>query len=154
MPAETKPASKEEDDDSMEGAEVPAKVNGVSKDTSARLDGLAQERNALRTEVGDLRRSLEALQAKHKEEISGIKEQLEETQAGKEDAESKYEDLRERVTTIRTTLGERLKEYSVCTCCVHASLKYMLILVIGRDSRAKDRDRISPIAKHRPQIDQ
>jgi chromosome segregation ATPase len=91
------------------------KVNGVSKDTSERLDALAKERDALREEVAGLRKSLEALTAKHEEDVAGVREQLEETQAGKEEAESKYEDLRERVTTIRTTLGERLKEYSVWT---------------------------------------
>jgi DNA repair exonuclease SbcCD ATPase subunit len=88
-------------------------VNGVGGDATERLDALAKERDALRSEVSELRKSLEALTTKHEEEVNGLREQLEETQSGKEDAESKYEDLRERVTTIRSTLGERLKEYSV-----------------------------------------
>ena len=114
-PADTAPNTKDEDSDAAQAVDLPVKVNGVAKDTSDRLDALAKERDALREEVLELRKSLEAITAKHEEDVSGIKEQLEETQAGKEEAESKYEDLRERVTTIRTTLGERLKEYSVWT---------------------------------------
>lgn len=87
------------------------KSNGV--EASERLDALARERDTLLEQVSGLRRSLEALQEKHAVEIGDIRVQLEKTQSGKEAAESKYEDLRDRVTTIRNTLGERLKEYSV-----------------------------------------
>ncbi|KIV99276.1 uncharacterized protein PV09_09044 [Verruconis gallopava] len=111
-PGEPEVSAKEDSKSHAGGVESSAQVNGVGKDTSERLAALAKERDALREEVSELRKSLEALTAKHEEEVREIKEQLEETQSGREEAESKYEDLRERVTTIRTTLGERLKEYS------------------------------------------
>ncbi|TID15705.1 Ubiquitin conjugation factor [Venturia nashicola] len=92
------------------------KTNGVkmdsSTDTSERLDALARERDALRTEVSELRQSLEAVRSKHEEEVGGLQEQLEETQTGKEHAETQYQELLGRVTTIRTQLGERLKAYA------------------------------------------
>jgi DNA repair exonuclease SbcCD ATPase subunit len=111
--AEAAAVANKDEADTVEMIKSPATVNGVGKDTSERLDALAKERDALREEVSELRKSLEALKAKHEEEACGIREQLDETRSGKEEAESKYEDLRERVTTIRSTLGERLKEYSV-----------------------------------------
>lgn len=96
----------------------PVKTNGVKMDsptdTSERLDVLARERDAFRTEVSELRQSLEAVRSKHDEEVSGLQEQLEETQSGKEHAETQYQELLGRVTTIRTQLGERLKAYAVC----------------------------------------
>lgn len=96
----------------------PVKTNGIkmdgSTDPSERLDALARERDALRTEVSELRQSLETVRSKHDEEVSGLQEQLEETQSGKEHAETQYQELLGRVTTIRTQLGERLKAYAVC----------------------------------------
>lgn len=97
----------------------PGKTNGVkmntTTDTSERLDALARERDALRAEVSELRQSLEAMQSKHDEDVSGLQEQLEETQSGKEHAETQYQELLGRVTTIRAQLGERLKADAVCT---------------------------------------
>ena len=97
---------------------TPGKTNGVkmdtsSTDTSERFDVLARERDALRAEVSELRQSLEAIRSKHDEDISGLQEQLEETQSGKEHAETQYQELLGRVTTIRAQLGERLKADAV-----------------------------------------
>jgi len=83
------------------------------EDTSERLDALARERDALRVEVSELRQSLEAIRSKHDEDVSGLQEQLEETQSGKEHAETQYQELLGRVTTIRAQLGERLKSDAV-----------------------------------------
>jgi uncharacterized coiled-coil DUF342 family protein len=95
-----------------------SKTNGVkmdnNTDTSERLDALARERDALRAEVSELRQSLEAVQSKHNEDVSGLQEQLEETQSEKEHAETQYQELLGRVTTIRAQLGERLKSDAVC----------------------------------------
>lgn len=143
-PVEPTSNAKDEDNNAAEGADLPVKVNGAAKDTSERLDALAKERDALREEVSGLRKSLEALTAKHEEDISGIKEQLEETQSGKEEAESKYEDLRERVTTIRTTLGERLKEYSVWILRhTHASIALLTFALRQRSPNSGRRSRTS-----------
>jgi chromosome segregation ATPase len=92
-------------------------TNGVSAnngaDTTDRLEALARERDALRTEVSELRKSLEAIQSKHEEEITGLQEELEESNTGKEKAETQYQELLGRVNTIRSQLGERLKSDAV-----------------------------------------
>ncbi|KAF2770102.1 hypothetical protein EJ03DRAFT_311134 [Teratosphaeria nubilosa] len=81
----------------------------ASSDATARLDALQQERDSLRDEVTKLRQSLESLQQKHEEEVSGVKEELEQTQQGKDHAETQYKNLLGKVNTIRAQLGERLK---------------------------------------------
>jgi uncharacterized coiled-coil DUF342 family protein len=95
----------------------PDKTNGVKMsdptDASARLDALARERDALRAEVSELRQSLEAIRSKHDEDVGALQEQLEETQSGKEHAETQYQELLGRVTQIRAQLGERLKADAV-----------------------------------------
>ena len=96
---------------------------------------MSQEREALRAEVEQLRKSLEDIQEKHtsevstiqtrhageisslreshSEEITTLKDELTtklgEAIAAKEHSERKHMDLVERVNTIRTSLGERLK---------------------------------------------
>jgi chromosome segregation ATPase len=95
----------EEDDDGDDSDAGPA----GDSETSARLDALQQERDNLRAEVSELRKSLEGLREKHSEELSGVKEELEQTQEGKEQAESQYKTLLGKVNTIRSQLGERLK---------------------------------------------
>lgn len=95
----------------------PVKSNGVqsanSADTSERLDALARERDALRTEVSELRKSLEAIQTKHEDEVSDLQDQLEDSNSGKVHAENQYQELLGRVNTIKSQLGERLKSYAV-----------------------------------------
>lgn len=78
-------------------------------DTTARLDAMQQERDKLRAEVTELRQSLEQLQAKHSEDVAGVQKELEESQQGKEHAETQYRNLLGKVNTIRSQLGERLK---------------------------------------------
>lgn len=77
--------------------------------TAARLDAMQQERDSLREEVTQLRKSLESLQEKHSDEVSGVREELEQSQQGKEHAETQYRNLLGKVSTIRSQLGERLK---------------------------------------------
>lgn len=77
-------------------------------DTTARLDAMQKERDSLRAEVTELRKSLESLQEQH-DEVSGVKEELEQTQQAKEHAETQYRNLLTKVNTIRSQLGERLK---------------------------------------------
>merc|ERR1719487_3163984 len=54
-------------------------------------------------------RHLEDLQRQHTEEVSGVKEELEQTQQSREHAETQYRNLLGKVNTIRSQLGERLK---------------------------------------------
>ena len=97
-----------------------------AKDIDAKLEALAKEREALRDEVAELRKSLESLQEKHDEEISDIRGQLEETQGEKEHAETQYRTLLGKVNTIKTQLGERLKADAVC---VHLLSQRTLLLI-------------------------
>ncbi|KAH9881462.1 hypothetical protein IAQ61_000187 [Plenodomus lingam] len=93
-------------------------------DTSARLDAIAKERDALRLEVTELRKCLESIQSKHQgaasknveeieskheEEIKALREELDEANEGKEHFETQYKNLLGRVNTIKTSLGDRLK---------------------------------------------
>ena len=84
-------------------------VPSAATDATARLDAMQQERDNLRAEVTQLRQSLESLQARHDEELSTTKEELEQSTSGKEKAELQYRNLLDRVNQIRSSLGERLK---------------------------------------------
>ncbi|KAK1816781.1 hypothetical protein LTR12_008822 [Friedmanniomyces endolithicus] len=92
-----------EPDESLEPQAVPP-------ETAARLDAMQQERDSLRDEVTKLRQSLELLTAQHKDEVVGVKEELEQSQQAKEHAEAQYRSLLGKVSTIRSQLGERLKQ--------------------------------------------
>jgi chromosome segregation ATPase len=108
-------AARSADDDAGEDAEDDDDADDSDagqageSETSARLDALQQERDNLRAQVSELRKSLEGLREKHDEELSGVKEELEQTQESKEQAESQYKTLLGKVNTIRSQLGERLK---------------------------------------------
>ncbi|KAL1597449.1 hypothetical protein SLS59_007479 [Nothophoma quercina] len=90
-------------------------------ETTARLDAIAKERDALRQEVTQLRKSLESIQSqhegqttegaqsKHEEEVQALREELEEANEGKEHFETQYNNLLGRVNTIKTSLGNRMK---------------------------------------------
>lgn len=111
----------EDDDDERKAA---ATVNGVYEEglkeeagkpdnTEQRLEAASREREQLREEVTELRRSLESIQQKHDEELAGVSNQLEQSQSGKAQAESRYQKLLGQVNTIKTQLGERLKSDAV-----------------------------------------
>ncbi|KAL8992450.1 MAG: hypothetical protein Q9188_007582 [Gyalolechia gomerana] len=87
--------------------------NSISKSSSdsteARLEALAQERETLKEQVVELRRSLEKIQEKHDEDMNIIRSQLDQRTGEKEQAETQYRNLLGKVNTIRSQLGERLK---------------------------------------------
>lgn len=83
--------------------------DAAESDTSARLEAMAKDRDNLRAEVAELRKSLETVQGKHAEELSELQEERNEAQTAKENAESQYRTLLGKVNTIRSQLGERLK---------------------------------------------
>ncbi|GAB7344932.1 hypothetical protein MBLNU457_3366t1 [Dothideomycetes sp. NU457] len=87
----------------------PAQSAQEDSDTIARLDAMAKERDSLQAEVAELRKSLQDIQSKHEEELSNVREEVDEIQAGKERAEEQYRTLLGKVNTIRSQLGERLK---------------------------------------------
>lgn len=90
--------------------ERPQRLAGDSSaDPTVRLEAMQQERDSLRDEVTKLRQSLENLQLKHTEELSSVREKVEQAQRSKEHAETQYQNLLGRVNTIRSQLGERLK---------------------------------------------
>lgn len=90
-------------------------VSSEQPSTDGRLEALAREREALKAEVIELRKSLESIQERHEHDITELQEQLEESQTGKEQADTQYRDLLGRVNTIRSQLGERLKSDAVST---------------------------------------
>ncbi|KAF1849676.1 uncharacterized protein K460DRAFT_1879 [Cucurbitaria berberidis CBS 394.84] len=130
------------DDDDLPHSPTIIQTNGLSpsppspSDTSARLDAIAKERDALRQEVTGLRKSLENIQSKHEaaargddvsskyeEEIRTLRDELDEANEGKDHFETQYKNLLGRVNTIKTSLGDRLKADAVSSprrmaCCV------------------------------------
>lgn len=85
-------------------------MDGQSDDADPRL---AREKQALREEVAELRKSIEGMHGKHEDELGELKGHLEETQGEKEHAETQYRTLLGKVNTIRSQLGERLKADAV-----------------------------------------
>ncbi|KAL6895157.1 hypothetical protein GGI43DRAFT_386279 [Trichoderma evansii] len=78
-------------------------------DTSAKLEAMGKEREALRVEVEQLRKQLESIQENHQTEISQLQTELEDSNAARETAEEQYQTLLGRVEKIKETLSDRLK---------------------------------------------
>ncbi|KAI0552749.1 hypothetical protein F4679DRAFT_49553 [Xylaria curta] len=77
-------------------------------DTTARLDAMTKEREALKVEVEELRKQLESIQTAHTQETTQLKSDLEEVEAAKEQVEEQYQTLVERVEKIKESVGNRL----------------------------------------------
>ncbi|KAJ6089343.1 hypothetical protein N7467_004559 [Penicillium canescens] len=75
-----------------------------------RFDALVRDRDSLRAEVADMRKSLEEIQFKHTADMEALQEKLDDAETKKEHAETQFQKLMERVNTIKSQLGERLKE--------------------------------------------
>ncbi|KAJ4127184.1 hypothetical protein NW768_008811 [Fusarium equiseti] len=93
---------------------TPPPVDGEKEktnnsDTSAKLEAMSQEREALRAEVEQLRKQLETIQETHSNEVTQLKSDLEESNAAKENAEEEYQTLLGRVEKIKQTLSDRFK---------------------------------------------
>lgn len=115
-PAQNGAQRSQDEPDDLRIAQDSSKVEAFSSqnptddaDATSRLDAMQQERDNLRAEVTQLRESLEKLQTKHSEEVSGVQQELERSQEEKEEAETQYRNLLSKVNTIRSQLGERLK---------------------------------------------
>lgn len=70
---------------------------------------MTEERDALRTEVEQLRRQLESIRESHATDTSQLRTELEESEAARDRAEDQYQTLLGRVEKIKETLGDRLK---------------------------------------------
>ncbi|VUC33448.1 unnamed protein product [Clonostachys rosea] len=81
----------------------------VGSDTTAKLEVMGKEREALRAEVEQLRKQLERIQEHHATETSELRTEVEESNAAKEAAEEQYQNLLGRVGQIKETLSGRLK---------------------------------------------
>ncbi|KAI0426316.1 hypothetical protein F5Y09DRAFT_69577 [Xylaria sp. FL1042] len=77
-------------------------------DTTARLDAMTKEREALKVEVEGLRKQLETIQATHAQETTQLKSDLEEVETAKEQVEEDYQTLLSRVEKIKDSVGNRL----------------------------------------------
>ncbi|KAJ5297989.1 hypothetical protein N7508_008238 [Penicillium antarcticum] len=75
-----------------------------------RFDALVRDRDSLRAEVADMRKSLEEIQSKHSADMEALQEKLDDAETKKAHAETQFQKLMERVNTIKSQLGERLKE--------------------------------------------
>jgi chromosome segregation ATPase len=95
--------------DSDSAPKDSTEVSGLAE----KVEVLAKERDNLRLEVAELRKSLEDIQGNHKQEIDDLKAKLETAEEGREEADQRHSDLRVRVKEITATLGERLKSNTV-----------------------------------------
>lgn len=109
--------SPEEPDDHRDtGPEHPSKPDLPNSDafqSKDKFDALVRDRDSLRVEVADMRRSLEEIQSKHRSDMETQQEKLNDAESKKVHAESQFQKLLERVNTIKSQLGERLKEDAV-----------------------------------------
>ncbi|EAW07950.1 putative Golgi matrix protein [Aspergillus clavatus NRRL 1] len=88
-----------------------AKESAVAEPPSSdRFDALVRDRDSLRAEVTDMRKSLEEIQSKHYAEMETLQQKLADAESKKDHAETQFQKLLERVNTIKAQLGERLKE--------------------------------------------
>lgn len=91
----------------------PHDLTSDDAETKDRFDALVRDRDSLRAEVTDMRKSLEDLQSKHNADMETLQRKLEDAETKKEQAETQFQNLLERVNTIKSQLGERMKEDAV-----------------------------------------
>jgi chaperonin cofactor prefoldin len=110
-----------------------------------RFDALVRDRDSLRAEVADMRKSLEEIQFKHTADMEALQEKLDDAETKKEHAETQFQKLMERVNTIKSQLGERLKEDAVRSTTFNSKATRLMLY---RRNCLK-RDRKSRISKMR-----
>jgi hypothetical protein len=117
-------------------------VSGASEpsiDSENRFAALVRDRDSLRAEVIQMRKSLEKVQLKHQEDMGALQQKLDESESKKEHAETQFQKLLERVNTIKSQLGQRLKEDAVCFLPMAFS-GFSLTLCVGGTSLGKFQD--------------
>lgn len=101
-----------------DGAEASSPDNLQSQE---KFDALVRDRDSLRAEVTDMRKSLEEIQSKHRADMEALQHKLDDTESKKEQAETQFQKLLERVNVIKSQLGERLKEDAVRAALIRRS---------------------------------
>lgn len=91
----------------------PEPSSADAPDSEDRFEALVRDRDSLRAEVTDLRKSLEEIQSKHRSDMDALQGKLGDVETKRDHAESQFQKLMERVNTIKSQLGERLKEDAV-----------------------------------------
>lgn len=112
------PKPVEQNDTDPENAGASESATSDAFESKDRFDALVRDRDSLRAEVVDMRRSLEEIQSKHGTEMESLQGKLSDAESKKEHAEVQFQKLLERVNIIKSQLGERLKEDAVC-CCLY-----------------------------------
>lgn len=93
-------------------------ATGPNPAADERFNALVRDRDSLRAEVTELRRSLEEVRSRHAgeaDERETLRRSLTETRGEKDHAEMRYRDLLGKVNTIKSQLGERLRADAVDT---------------------------------------
>lgn len=101
--------------DTQQQAKSDAEPPGLDAQSKDRFDALVRDRDSLRAEVTDMRKSLEEIQSKHRADMEALQQRVDDAESKKGQAETQYQKLLERVNTIKAQLGERLKEDAVCS---------------------------------------
>lgn len=79
-----------------------------------------------------MRKSLEEIQSKHRADMEALQQKLDDAESKKEQAETQFQKLMERVNAIKSQLGERLKEDEVRDDISHTSLNGAILTVQNR----------------------
>ena len=108
------------DDKTTEDAIQPRTTTTLEPDP--RFEALVRDRDSLRVEVVEMRRTLEQIQSKHDEEMETLQKKLQDTQNEKHNAETQFRNLLGKVNTIKSQLGERLRADAVCSPAIPVSL--------------------------------
>jgi chromosome segregation ATPase len=112
------------DEESKPPGEISSSMNGLSVEESHeptslaeddRFEALVRERDNLRNEVTELRKSLEEIQAKHVEDLEEAEARYNAKEKQREKADEQYRTLLGKVNHIKAQLGERLKADAVCS---------------------------------------
>lgn len=119
--------------------------DGSKQPPDARFEALVRDRDSLRAEVTDMRKSLEEIQAKHHEEMEGLQQKLDDAENKKEHAEAQFQKLLERVNTIKSQLGERLREDAVCHTAMDPPLPTTTVLIPGQEELSQARSKIEDL---------
>jgi chaperonin cofactor prefoldin len=109
-------------------------------DAENKFDALVRDRDSLRAEVVEMRKSLEEIQLKHQEEMEALQRQLDDSETRKEHAENQFQKLVERVNTIKSQLGERMKEDAV-SLLLPLLPRILLSICLGRVGPGEISDR-------------
>ncbi|KAJ5420061.1 hypothetical protein N7465_002580 [Penicillium sp. CMV-2018d] len=96
--------------DAPSGTDIQSDPASDGTEPKDRFDALVRDRDSLRAEVADMRKSLEEIQSKHTADMEALQQKLDDAESKKEQAETQFQMLLERVNTIKSQLGERLKE--------------------------------------------